>query len=290
MSYYSLDHSRGFIMLKGEESKQFLQGLITNNMEKVTPENSIYTALLTPQGKYLFDFFVSETNDGLLLDIAYQRVPELVSLLTRYKLRANVEISSYAEPQTIGCAFGDDALEKLALLPVPGFRAHGAYVDPRMRELGARVTMPCSILEEKGFHQVDWSAFSKHRLSLGVPENGTDLIVDKSIPLECGFDELNAISWDKGCYLGQELTARTKHRGLVRKRLLPVIIKGSPIPPMTPLMFNGNEMGSMRSSTGDKGLALIRLEVLEQLGDHGFLTANESELTPRVQPWMKFQV
>jgi folate-binding protein YgfZ len=122
------------------------------------------------------------------------------------------------------------------------------------------------------------------RISLGVPDGSRDLPVEKAILLENGFDELNAIDWDKGCYMGQELTARTRYRGLVRKRLMPVAIEG-PAPEFgAPLLLGDKEAGEMRSASGDIGLALVRLEALGQ----GALTSGASRLTPAKPDWAKF--
>jgi len=287
MSSFTLDQHRGFIRLKGQDAKTFLQGLITNDVEQVSPEKTIYTALLTPQGRYLFDFFISQQDEDLLLDVDFNRLPDLVSLLKKYKLRSQVDIVAEESPQTVAYVFGEGALAALDLDPSLGFTNRFGYVDPRLVALGARVTLTEQMLQDKGLIRADFDKFEELRLQLGVPLAGPDLIVEKSIPLECGFDELNAIGWEKGCYLGQELTARTKYRGLVRKRLLPVTIKGAAAEPMTPLLFNGQEMGSMRSSYQNQGMALIRLEVLETLGD-GYLTTPDAKLTPHVLPWMKF--
>lgn len=287
MSSFTLDQHRGFIRLKGQDAKTFLQGLITNDVEQVSPEKTIYTALLTPQGRYLFDFFISQQDEDLLLDVDFNRLPDLVSLLKKYKLRSQVDIVAEESPQTVAYVFGEGALAALDLDPSLGFTNRFGYVDPRLVALGARVTLTEQMLQDKGLKRADFDKFEELRLQLGVPLAGPDLIVEKSIPLECGFDELNAIGWEKGCYLGQELTARTKYRGLVRKRLLPVTIKGAAAEPMTPLLFNGEEMGSMRSSYQNQGMALIRLEVLETLGD-GYLTTPDAKVIPHVLPWMKF--
>lgn len=285
---FVLDNNRGFIYLKGPDAKTYLQGLVTNDVEQVNAEKTIYTALLTPQGRYLFDFFISQDEDGLLLDVDYERLQELLSLLKKYKLRAQVEITAENEPQTVACVFGDDVFSKLGLESNPGFTSKHSYVDPRLAALGARSRLEPKVLNDMGFTQVESNVYDHHRLSHGIPRTGLDLLVEKSIPLECGLDELNAIGWEKGCYLGQELTARTKYRGLVRKRLLPVHIEGQGIEPQATLTFEGEEIGSMRSSQGDKGLALIRLEVLDKLGPDGYLSCQQTKVRPQILPWMKF--
>jgi folate-binding protein YgfZ len=127
------------------------------------------------------------------------------------------------------------------------------------------------------------------RLGLGLPDGSRDLVVDKSILLESGFDELNGVDWKKGCYMGQELTARTKYRGLVKKRLVPVVLDGAPPDPGTPVMLAGREAGELRSAAatenGGIGLALLRLESLAEAGG---MTAGDVGVTPRKAPWMAF--
>ena len=133
-------------------------------------------------------------------------------------------------------------------------------VDPRLPELGLRAILPRATfenaLEETGFHPTELGAYDRLRIGLGVPDGSRDMEVDKAILLECGFDELNGVDWGKGCFMGQELTARTKYRALIKKRLLPVQIEG-PVPESGATVFSGDkEIGTLRSTTDDLGLAL----------------------------------
>jgi hypothetical protein len=127
--------------------------------------------------------------------------------------------------------------------------------------------------------EADWD---RHRLALGLPDGSRDLEAEKTVLLEAGFDELHGVSWSKGCYMGQELTARTKYRGLVKRRLLPVAIEGPLPPPGSPVLRDGAEVGSMRSGCGQMGLAVLRLDALE-----GALTCGAAILTPRTPAWMQ---
>ncbi len=293
MANYAYDDSRSFISLTGKDCASFLQGIITNDIHKVTDSNSIYTALLTPQGRYLFDFFVFKNTDGLMIDVDKERQEDLVKLLKKYKLRSDVEIKRIYGDSLVRCAFGDDVFSYFDIPTTPGFTKEGegyiVYVDPRLSDLGVRiVTLDQTIFDKMGLELVKYREYDRHRLSLGVPEGGTDMITEKAIPLECGLDELNAVSWDKGCYLGQELTARTKHRGLVRKRLLPVTFEPVFIPELSPIFHLDQEVGSMRSSDLGHGLALIRLEVLEILAPDETLISNGEKLQVQVPTWMKF--
>jgi folate-binding protein YgfZ len=121
-----------------------------------------------------------------------------------------------------------------------------------------------------------------HRLSLGLPDGPPDLEPEKTLLLEAGFDELHGIAWDKGCYMGQELTARTKYRGLVKRRLIPVRLETAPPPPGTPVLADGQEVGSLRSAAGDLGLAMLRLDALEKP-----LLAGDVGLQPQLPDWLK---
>ena len=241
---------RGIFQISGEDRATFLQGLITNDITKVSPARPLYAALLTPHGRFLHDFFISEADDAYLLETESERIPELLQKLIVYKLRSRV-IFTPRPDFPVYVVWGDELEE------IP----EGAFVDPRLPELGLRgrgaLPLPTASLED----------YNRHRLQWGIPEGGLDLIPEKSIPLECGLDELNAIDWEKGCYMGQELTSRTKFRGLVRKRLFPVKIKGTPPPYGATIFKNEKEVGSMRSSLGEQGLALLRLEFLEEPGE-----------------------
>jgi hypothetical protein len=168
-----------------------------------------------------------------------------------------------------------------------------AYVDPRLPELGVRLVLPRVSAREtlaglSATEDVDGAAYHHRRIALGVPDAARDLIPEKSILLENGFDELNAIDWQKGCYMGQELTARTRYRGLVRKRLLPVRIEGGAPAPGTPLMVGDQELGEMRSASADGtlGLAMVRLEALAGNATPTF-HAGTAKLSPDVPGWMR---
>jgi hypothetical protein len=141
---------------------------------------------------------------------------------------------------------------------------------------------------QAGFAASDADAYDRHRLALGVPDGTRDLTPEKALPMESGFDELNGIDWQKGCYMGQELTARMKYRALVKKRLLPVAIEGGDVAPGTEITQNGSEAGEMLSAQGGRGLALLRLEAVEAAKNNGAdLKAGAARLKPEKPTWMK---
>ncbi len=272
---------RALIAVTGAEARSFLQGLVTNDVEKVAPDQAIYAALLTPQGRYLFDFVVLELDGALYLDCEAERRDALAKRLALYKLRAQVAIAP-KDGLAVYAAFGDGAAAALGLANREGaarmFGGGIAYVDPREARIGVRVVLPGetggTALEKAGFSVGDFAAYDAARIGLGLPDGSRDFIADKLLLLEGGADILNGVDFEKGCYVGQEVTTRMKRRELVRKRLLPVAIDG-PVPsPGTPILRNGVEAGEMRSSAGAVGMALLRLDLAE-----GPLAAGEARLS-----------
>jgi hypothetical protein len=162
-----------------------------------------------------------------------------------------------------------------------------AFTDPRLAALGARAILPRdeirSVLGQSGAAEVDFAEYDRLRLALGVPDGSRDLVLDKSILLEAGFDELNGVDWNKGCYIGQELTARTKYRGLIKKRLFPVRFEGPAPEPGSIVTLDGREAGEMRSSRDGIGLALLRLEAVAK---HEKLSIGDCDLEPLTPDWM----
>jgi folate-binding protein YgfZ len=292
--FYLLPESRGLLAIAGEDKVSFLQGLVSNDVAKASPAQALYSAFLTAQGKYLHDFFLAETGGSFYIDCEAGRREDLKRRLSLYKLRSKVTVADATASHAVALLFGSDALARLGLEPEPGsavsFGGGVAYVDPRLAALGARAVLPrenaAAALEAAGFVAGEETDYDRHRMALGVPDGSRDLPVEKAILLENGFDELHAIDWNKGCYLGQELTARTRYRGLVRKRLLPVTIEGPTPAPGTPIMRDDKEAGEMRSATDGIGLALLRLEHVE--GDPApILRAGDAKLTAKKPDWLR---
>src|SRR6185437_5462753 len=284
---------RGVLEVSGADRYQFLQGLVSNDVAKATPDRALYAALLTAQGKYLHDFFIVAIGESLFLDGESARLADLERRLGLYKLRAKVSLAEASERYIVAVAFGDGAATALGLPAERGaampFADGVAYVDPRLAELGARLLLPrgagAAPLTGRGFRLSDVAGYDRLRLALGVPDGSRDLVLDKSILLESGFDELNGVDWQKGCYVGQELTARTKYRGLIKKRLMPVAIDGPAPPPGTIVTADGSDAGELRSSRDGLGLALLRLDAVAEGKP---LTAAGTKLTPQKPDWAKF--
>ncbi len=285
---------RGVLRLSGRDVRTFLQALVTRDLDYLTTAQTVYSALLTPQGKYLFDFFLAQHDTDILLDGEAARLDALMKRLNMYKLRADVVITKEDGWEISAVYNGNIGMEPKAGAAWP-FGAGVAFTDPRVLDAGARIMAPVGqaskMLSDAGFVAGDKSDYEYFRLGLALPESGRHLVTDKSLMLESNLDSLNGVDFDKGCFVGQELTARTKYRALVRKRLLPVDVQGPMPEPNEPLMSGQSEIASMRSGQGDRGLALVRLDRLVEAGGLGItLTAGSARLTPMLPSWANFEI
>ena len=283
---------RGLLTVAGEDRQNFLQGLISNDVTKVTPERAIYASLLTAQGRFLHDFFIAEVDGALCLDAEAARLDDLRRRLSLYRLRSKVTIAPAAD-RVVVALFGEQTCGALRLPPEAGrtkaFAGGVVFVDPRLAGLGARAIVPRANLDQigaAGFAPVARADYERLRLALGVPDGSRDLPVEKALLLENGFDELHGVDWNKGCYVGQEVTARMKYRSLVRKQLMPIRIEGEAPPPGTPVLLDGEEAGEMRSALADRGLALLRLDAVERADrERRRLTAGNASIVPFKPAW-----
>jgi tRNA-modifying protein YgfZ len=212
-----------------------------------------------------------------------------------YRLRSNVTLRVARDAGLVAAGVGAGAAPALGLAEKAGaaraFAGGLAYVDPRLAALGVRLVLPrgegTGALEAEGFAPAAREDFDRLRLSLGVPDGSRDLAVEKALLVESGFDELNGIDWQKGCYIGQELTARMKYRALVKKRLMPVEVEGPLPPPGTPVMLGAEEAGEMRTGHDGIALALLRLDAVESAASgSGTLTAGAARLKPLKPEWL----
>ncbi len=279
---------RGLIKVGGPEAVPFLQGLISNDVTKVGPGRAIYAALLTPQGKFLHDFFITACGDSVLLDCEGERSADLFTRLKRYRLRSKVELADVTGDWSVLAAWGESALAALGLSGETGAAValgNGtAYTDPRHAELGARVLIPAADGAglPPGLELANRAEHDRLRLSLGIPDGSADMPVERAFLLESGFDELHGIDWQKGCYVGQEVTARTKYRGLRRRRLAPVTVTGEPAADDTRILADGRDVGELRSLLHGQGIALVRLDAIAS----GMpLTCGGAMVQPSVPDW-----
>jgi folate-binding protein YgfZ len=293
--FYAELPMRGVLEVTGEDRVAFLQGLVSNDVTKVTGERAIFAALLTAQGRYLFDFFIFALGDALYLETEAARISDLKRRLGIYKLRSKVSLVDASTRFVVAAGFGEgagDALGLTAMGTAKPLAGGVAYADPRLAALGLRFAVSREAgfgpLAEAGFTAANEAQYDRHRLRLGVPDGSRDLPIEKALLLESGFDELNGIDWQKGCYMGQELTARTKYRALVKKRLLPVEIDG-PLPaPGTLVMLGKEDAGEIHSGRDSRALALLRLEAVEAATPDLPLIAGAARVTPEKPSWAKF--
>jgi folate-binding protein YgfZ len=262
---------RSVLQVSGADRVSFLQGLVSNDVAEAALGRAVWAALLTPQGKWLADFFILLDGERLLLDCEAGQAAMLAQKLTRFRLRAAVQV----QPAALLVHAAWDGTPDAAL-QAPGLQAP----DPRLPGAGWRVLSAEPLPVTASFQ--DWNA---HRLMLGLPDGSQDMEAEKTTLLEAGFDELHGVSWTKGCYMGQELTARTKYRGLLKRRLAPVQVDG-PLPaPGTPVLREGVEVGIMRSGQGSRGIALLRLDAM---GDA--LACGGALLHPVRPAWMAVEL
>lgn len=277
-------NDRGVITVGGPDRIEFLQGLVSNDVERLADGKAVWAALLTPQGKYRHDFFLAAHGDRILIDCeGGDRMMDLGRTLHRYKLRSDI---------TLGIAEGWSVAAALGGKPETGDGV--VFADPRRPEMGWRILTSSSVealAETSGFAIGDRDAYDAVRIPLGLPDGSRDMQPDKAILLENGFDELSGVDWKKGCYMGQELTARTKYRGLVKKRLLPIRFEpaeGTTVPePGAQVLFDARDAGEVRSVSGDVGLALLRLEALDKAkADGQSLTVSGVPIRVEVPEWI----
>ncbi len=282
--------NRVMLRLGGPDARPLLQGLITADLKRLAADRALYSVLLTPQGKFLFDFVISETpaDATLLLETTADRLADLERRLTLYRLRADVTIEPVDPQAAVAMLFGEGAHDLAGLAAEPGVMRHtgglALMVDPRLAALGVRLYGARPTIEAwlagQGIATAEPLAFERHRVALAVPEAGSDLVVDKTIMLEAGLDQLGAVAFDKGCFVGQELTARTRYRGLVKRRLVPVTLDGAKVETGFAIMAGEREAGEIRSIAGDLALALLRLDRLDEP-----LAAGGGRVHPRPAAW-----
>jgi folate-binding protein YgfZ len=226
---------RAIIQVSGTEPAKFLQGLVSNDLSKLTRDGIVYAAILSPQGKYLADFFLVAYHDSILIDVAEALADDLIKRLSLYKLRAPITLERIALEVSRGTG------------PVPD----GAFADPRHPELGWRLYG--KDLPDDG---TDWDAL---RVAYCVPETGIELQPNETFILEAGFDRLNGVDFRKGCYVGQEVTARMQHKTALRKGFVTVSINGA-APLGADIMAGDKVAGQIFTQSGNKAIAYLRFD------------------------------
>src|SRR5262245_674532 len=278
MAYASLLTDRSLIAVKGTEARSFLQGLISNDMSACAPGRGIYAALLTPQGKILFEFFVTQHEDRFLVDCATSRAADLIKRLTFYRLRAKIDIALAAE-LGVAAVWNDRP-------QAGGNPGIANFADPRLPSLGSRLIGPMPQLES-AIAGVQPGDYRGHLLRLGIPDSG-DLPPDSVFALDAGLEELGGVDFKKGCFVGQEVTARMKHRSSARRRFLIAEIEGSLPPPGTRLEASGREVGSLATGSSGRALALVRLDRVDEANSAGdVITALGQKVSLQRPSWLQ---
>ena len=248
---------RGIVAVRGDDAATFLQGLLTNDVEKLHPYEARYAGLLTPQGKILFDMIVvrvpSDAGAAFLLDCDAGRAPDLARRLGFYKLRAKVAIADETAALGVVAFWGT---------PAQASAVGVVYADPRDSRLGWRAILPKS--EAAGFGTDAVEAYEALRIDVVAPKGGVDFAYGDSFPHDANLDLLNGVDFGKGCYVGQEVVSRMKHRGTGRKRIARVKLAADAPAPGTPVLDGELAVGILGSSSGREGLALLRLDRVEE--------------------------
>jgi folate-binding protein YgfZ len=278
---------RGVVKVVGDDARKFLNGLITCDLAKVSPGQSAFAALLTPQGKIVVDFLVVEAppadGGGFFLDCPRALAPTLMQRLNVYKLRAKVIVEDLS-----------DVLGVLAIWDGTGDTEYGlTAADPRLPQLGRRSMLPPHLAAEAAAdlsaELVDASAYEAHRIALGIPRGGLDFIYGDAFPHEADMDQLGGVDFDKGCFVGQEVVSRMEHRGTARNRIVPVGYDGFAPEPGTPVNAGEKALGTFGSSAHGRAVAMLRLDrTADALAGGAALLAGGVELRLIKPAWARF--
>ncbi|MEJ0012276.1 MAG: folate-binding protein [Bauldia sp.] len=269
---------RGVVAVGGEDAEKFLNDLITADMPKAAG-TAAYGGLLTPQGKILFDAIIFREGERFLFDLPRALAADFARRLGFYRLRARVEIADLSAERIAVAAWGNGA----PILDGP------VAPDPRLTAIGYRAIVPAGADMAPDFAEATEAEYDAHRVALGVPEGGIDFAFGDAFPHDADMDQLRGVDFTKGCYVGQEVVSRMEHRGTARRRF--VLATGAGALPAigTPVTAGERAIGTLGSSSGDAGLALVRLDRAKEATDAGApLSAGGVPLTLTIPPWAKF--
>lgn len=277
---------RGVVTVTGEDAEKLLQGVITNDMGLLAKAPAIHAGVLNPQGKILYEFFVVKTADGFCLETAREHTAGLADRLLRYRLRAKADIVDASSNYAVAAAWGGP------------YAPHGrgkqpiCFPDPRLPAMGYRELMTIGsdwALAGEDADSATLDDYHAHRIGLGVPEGGKDYALGDAYPHEALFDQLNGVSFAKGCFVGQEVVARMEHRGTARKRVVPLVAAGALPEPGTAVTAGGVEIGRLGSVAGGRGLALLRLDRAAEMAERGeALHAGDISVHIELPDWARF--
>ena len=249
---------RGVVKVSGEDARNFLNGLLTTDVGELKPGLAKFGALLTPQGKIIVDFLITEApaghGGGFLFDCPRALAQALADKLRFYKLRAKVTVENLTDSLGVIAAWGG----------TPAMQPDLAFADPRAGALGFRVLAPQELAGKVavliGAELVDASAYEAQRIANGVPRGGLDFIYGDAFPHETNMDRLHGVDFDKGCYVGQEVVSRMQHRGTARTRTVKIVLDGPAPEAGASILAGDKQVGTIGSTAEDKGLALVRTD------------------------------
>ena len=270
---------RGVVAVRGPDAAKFLNDLVTSDVPEA-PGGAAFGALLSPQGKILFDFIVFRDRDGFLFDLPKPAVADFVKRLGFYRLRAKVEIADLSNEREVVAAWGSDVAP---ILDGP------VAADPRLAALGFRAIVPGGADMAADYEEAGAADYDAHRIALGVPEGGVDFAYGEPYPHDTDMDQLAGVDFTKGCYVGQEVVSRMQHRGTARRRFVRVSASAA-LPALgMPLTAGGKALGTLGSSAPGDGLALVRLDRAKDALDHGVaIMAGDVPVTLALPEWAKF--
>ncbi len=277
---------RGVVTVMGEDAEKLLQGVITNDMALLNDQLAIHAGLLTPQGKILFEFFVVKAPGGFCIETARDKTAELSDRLNLYKLRVKAEIQDASADYTVAAFWGGPYELRQGGNPPLWF------ADPRLPDMGFRelVTIRTDwALGGEDANSATQDDYHAHRIALGVPEGGKDYALGDSFPHEALFDQLHGVSFEKGCYVGQEVISRMANRGTARRRVVPVVGETALPASGADMVAGGVTIGLLGSTAGTRGLALLRLDrAAEMSGRSAGLYAGDVPVRIELPSWAHF--
>lgn len=270
---------RGVVAVSGEDAHAFLDNLMTTNVGGAGAGRAVFAGLLSPQGKLLFDFIAFNDGERYLLDMARSEIPAFLKRLGLFRLRSKVDFADLSEERIVVAAWGGASAPLLDGVVAP---------DPRLAALGYRGIVPPGADMAADFTESTEAAYDAHRIGLGVPEGGIDFTFGEAFPHDADMDQLAGVDFAKGCFVGQEVVSRMKHRGTARRRV--VIGRGDDLPPPgTPVTAGGRPIGALGSSAEGTGLALVRLDRVRAAMDAGeAILAGEAPLALAIPDWATF--
>lgn len=277
--YFTELTNRALLNISGETAKDFLQGLVTCDVASLQIGEIAFGALLSPQGKILFDFFVIASTNGFIIDVDKSMAGDLALRLKFYRLRAKIDIEPMDERTHVFAIWGGNADPKM--VNVDGV----VCIDPRHGEMGMRAYIRRA---PEGATIMPLSAWHEHRIKNAMPEGGIDFSFGDAFPHEALMDQFKGVDFSKGCYIGQEVVSRMQHRGTARKRL--IAVEGEPNIPIagTDILSNGKSCGVISSADGTRGIAMVRLDRVA--GDGAIRTAHAGSvsISLNIQDWCQF--